>query len=68
MGTWGSIGPLRRVALAAICGHNMRAENTGLVQRIFQRCRDRARQNKTGPNAPCPCGSGKKHKKCCGRV
>jgi hypothetical protein len=24
-------------------------------------------QPKTGRNAPCPCGSGKKHKKCCGR-
>ena len=23
---------------------------------------------KTGPNEPCPCGSGKKHKKCCGRI
>src|ERR1044071_823643 len=23
-------------------------------------------QPKVGPNAPCPCGSGKKHKKCCG--
>lgn len=22
---------------------------------------------KVGPNEPCPCGSGKKHKKCCGR-
>ncbi|MCB1050390.1 MAG: YchJ family protein [Acidobacteria bacterium] len=22
---------------------------------------------KTKPNAPCPCGSGKKYKKCCGR-
>jgi SWIM/SEC-C metal-binding protein len=22
---------------------------------------------KTGRNAPCPCGSGKKYKKCCGR-
>ncbi|WP_270657046.1 SEC-C metal-binding domain-containing protein [Aeromonas sp. Y293-4] len=21
---------------------------------------------KTGRNDPCPCGSGKKHKKCCG--
>ena len=21
-----------------------------------------------GRNAPCPCGSGKKYKKCCGRV
>lgn len=24
------------------------------------------KQPKIGPNAPCPCGSGKKHKKCCG--
>lgn len=23
---------------------------------------------KTGPNDPCPCGSGKKFKKCCGRL
>lgn len=22
---------------------------------------------KVGPNEPCPCGSGKKHKKCCGK-
>lgn len=25
-------------------------------------------QPKTGPNEPCPCGSGKKFKKCCGAV
>ncbi len=23
-------------------------------------------ENKTGRNDPCPCGSGKKYKKCCG--
>ena len=23
---------------------------------------------KVGPNDPCPCGSGKKYKKCCGAV
>jgi uncharacterized protein YchJ len=28
--------------------------------------RHEARQ--TLPNAPCPCGSGRKFKKCCGRV
>ena len=28
----------------------------------------RARSAKIGPNAPCPCGSGKKFKKCCGSV
>ena len=27
----------------------------------------RRAQRKIGPNAPCPCGSGKKYKKCCGR-
>lgn len=26
----------------------------------------RTRQNKIGRNDPCPCGSGKKYKKCCG--
>ena len=25
----------------------------------------RNKQNKVGPNDPCPCGSGKKYKKCC---
>jgi preprotein translocase subunit SecA len=25
-------------------------------------------QRKIGRNEPCPCGSGKKYKKCCGRV
>ncbi len=24
-------------------------------------------ENKIGRNAPCPCGSGKKYKKCCGK-
>jgi preprotein translocase subunit SecA len=25
-------------------------------------------EDKVGRNAPCPCGSGKKHKKCCGQI
>ena len=28
----------------------------------------RREQPKVGRNAPCPCGSGKKYKKCCGRA
>ena len=28
---------------------------------------DSAQKNKIGRNDPCPCGSGKKYKKCCGR-
>ena len=27
----------------------------------------RRQQKKIGRNDPCPCGSGKKYKKCCGR-
>ena len=27
----------------------------------------RTREQRTGRNEPCPCGSGKKYKKCCGR-
>ena len=27
----------------------------------------RRKEPKIGRNAPCPCGSGKKYKKCCGR-
>ncbi len=26
------------------------------------------KDKKVGPNDPCPCGSGKKYKKCCGSV
>ena len=25
-------------------------------------------EKKIGPNDPCPCGSGKKYKKCCGKI
>ena len=32
-----------------------------------QRRREPARSQKVGRNQPCPCGSGKKYKKCCGR-
>ncbi|MCX7806184.1 MAG: SEC-C metal-binding domain-containing protein [Planctomycetota bacterium] len=27
----------------------------------------RRQEVRIGPNAPCPCGSGRKYKKCCGR-
>jgi len=28
----------------------------------------RRKEQKVGRNDPCPCGSGKKYKKCCGRL
>jgi len=34
----------------------------------FSEYRDKDRREKTGRNDPCPCGSGKKYKNCCGRV
>ncbi len=37
-------------------------------QRVYtQNSLERAEQKKPGRNAPCPCGSGKKYKRCCGR-
>lgn len=38
---------------------------------IYKRCRNRntvVKGKKIGRNDPCPCGSGKKYKNCCGRV
>ena len=39
--------------------HHMRSENVGLTKR-------NEKFSSTGRNEPCPCGSGKKYKKCCG--
>lgn len=33
----------------------------------YRRSRTVKKESKTGRNSPCPCGSGKKYKKCCGR-
>ncbi len=38
---------------------------------IYKKCRARntvIKEQKVGRNDPCPCGSGKKYKKCCGRI
>ncbi|MGD0678464.1 MAG: SEC-C metal-binding domain-containing protein [Polyangiaceae bacterium] len=37
----------------------------GATQRRADAAKAPVRQNKVGRNAPCPCGSGKKFKKCC---
>ena len=39
-----------------------RSLHGGLIPRILE-----VKPKKTYPNDPCPCGSGKKYKKCCGR-
>ena len=38
----------------------------GVTGQLLLPARHRSRQRKTGRNEPCPCGSGKKYKKCCG--
>jgi len=35
---------------------------------LFQQFNKRENVIKTGPNEPCSCGSGKKYKKCCGKI
>jgi uncharacterized protein YecA (UPF0149 family) len=40
----------------------------GIVKQEKPREREKAPVGaRTGRNDPCPCGSGKKYKKCCGR-
>lgn len=40
-------------------------ERRELVMKLHEA--SRAKSNKVGRNEPCPCGSGKKYKQCCGR-
>ncbi|WP_312701960.1 SEC-C metal-binding domain-containing protein [Sedimentibacter sp.] len=37
------------------------------IKKDFNRSKIVVNENKVGRNDPCPCGSGKKYKKCCGR-
>ncbi len=41
------------------------AEKRGDIAKLYQMSRQ-AKSQKIARNAPCPCGSGKKYKKCCG--
>jgi preprotein translocase subunit SecA len=51
-------------AAAQPAGSPQPRQGTATKPRVLQR----RVENKVGPNDPCPCGSGKKHKKCCGSV
>lgn len=37
------------------------------IKKDFNRSKQVVVENKVGRNDPCPCGSGKKYKKCCGK-
>ncbi|QTA86974.1 PBPRA1643 family SWIM/SEC-C metal-binding motif protein [Desulfonema magnum] len=41
-------------------------EDTSDIDRLLNPVTPKKIENKIGRNDPCPCGSGKKYKKCCG--
>ncbi|MDO4288557.1 MAG: SEC-C metal-binding domain-containing protein, partial [Eubacterium sp.] len=43
------------------------AEKRAEITKAYKRSKTVVNENKVGRNDPCPCGSGKKYKKCCGR-
>lgn len=50
---------VKREKVARVTGENAGGDGTVKKQPV-------KKAQKTGPNEPCPCGSGKKYKKCCG--
>jgi SWIM/SEC-C metal-binding protein len=42
-------------------------EDINDLERLLNPPKTMIAEKKVGRNDPCPCGSGKKHKKCCGR-
>ena len=44
------------------------AERRAEIYREWKASKIFVADKKVGPNDPCPCGSGKKYKKCCGRL
>ena len=54
--------PVKREAVAKVTGTSGGGDNSVKKQPI------RRSADKVGRNDPCPCGSGKKYKKCCGRT
>lgn len=59
---WVEILNAERLAAARIGQYARNMPNTRSMLNIFSS----ARSTKVGRNDPCPCGSGKKYKKCCG--
>ncbi|HUS83365.1 MAG TPA: SEC-C metal-binding domain-containing protein, partial [Dehalococcoidia bacterium] len=55
-------------APAEVEGAPARAEAAPVRRAGMAAARRPVGAQKTGRNAPCPCGSGKKYKKCCGRA
>ena len=50
-----------------VAGPNMRAMGMDIPAGLQDRINEAWSGRKVGRNDPCPCGSGKKYKHCCGR-
>lgn len=67
----------RAEEILSICNHNSwkviiglepdKPENIADVERLLRPSGPVRPEFKVGRNAPCPCGSGLKYKKCCGK-
>lgn len=54
--------------IAVVCQHELDHLNQTLfMDRKIPKLEPVVSKKKAGPNDPCPCSSGKKYKKCCGR-
>jgi peptide deformylase len=55
--------------LAVVCQHEIdHLSSTLFMDRAIPKIAPVINKTKVGPNQPCICGSGKKYKKCCGKV
>jgi hypothetical protein len=62
---WAAYQKRHRSELLAAHAHQFREEIRPEIRRLART--PLRRTAKVGRNEPCPCGSGKKHKRCCGR-
>jgi len=60
--------PEAAMVLAGMCQDNAAARSRGKRNRaMVLNPPEPIKSTKVGRNNPCPCGSGRKYKKCCGR-
>lgn len=48
--------------------HVLTGHERETLQKVWKKSKTIIKGEKTGRNDPCPCGSGKKYKHCCGRI
>ena len=48
--------------------HRSKRSKEKLIQSVKNRLRPQQTKPAVGRNEPCPCGSGRKYKKCCGKL